>query len=266
LFLIDRTRYSSKRRPSKIQKGKSMNTTNLLNQLLKAGTDLLQNKGTSGSSGNWPQSPSAQQSNNSPLGNLAGLLSGKGGAALAGGALGLLLGSKSGRKIGGTVLTYGGLAALGAIAYKAYGNWQTQQNSSNSIPPQTIDRLAPAEAEQHSHAILIALIAAAKADGHIDDRERQLIDGEVGKLTQDNELLGLIDQELKKPLDPTAIAGAATTPEMAAEMYLASILVIDDENFMERAYLQELAKQLKLAPELQVELQNQAKQAMQLCN
>jgi uncharacterized membrane protein YebE (DUF533 family) len=251
---------------SEILKGRGMNTTHLLNQLLKAGTDLLQNKGTPRATGNWPQSPSAQQSDNSPLGNLAGLLSGKGGAALAGGALGLLLGSKNGRKIGGTVLTYGGLAALGAIAYKAYSNWQTQQNSSNSTPPQTIDRLAPAEAEQHSRAILIALIAAAKADGHIDERERQLIDGEVGKLTQDNELLTWIDQELKKPLDPTAIAAVATSHEMAAEMYLASVLVIDEENFMERAYLQEFANQLRLEPELQTELNNQAKQAVQLCN
>ena len=58
----------------------------------------------------------------------------------------------------------------------------------------------------------------------------------------------------------------ATTPEMAAEMYLASILVVDEENFMERAYLQELAKQLRLEPELQTELSTQAKQAIQLCN
>jgi uncharacterized membrane protein YebE (DUF533 family) len=53
---------------------------------------------------------------------------------------------------------------------------------------------------------------------------------------------------------------------MAAEMYLVSILVVDEENFMERAYLQELAKQLRLAPELQTELSTQAKKAIQLCN
>ena len=244
-----------------------MNTTNLLNQLLKAGTDLLQNKGGTQQSGNWPQSNNTQQpTNNSPLGGLAGLLSGKGGAALAGGALGLLLGSKQGRKMGGKVLTYGGLAALGAIAYKAYGNWQAQNHATTAAGPQTIDRIPPAQAERHSRAILIALIAAAKADGHVDERERQLIDGEIAKLTQDHELNTWIEQELKKPLDPTVIAAVATTPEMAAEMYLASILVIDEENFMERAYLQELAKQLHLAPELQAELSNQAKQAIQLCN
>lgn len=246
-----------------------MNTSNLLNQLLKAGTDLMQNKGGTQPTGNWQQSPNNQQSADSLLGSLSGLLSGKAGAALGGGALGLLLGSKKGRKMGGTVLTYGGLAALGVIAYKAYGNWQAQQQSpqqqSNMPEPQTIDRIPPAQAEQHSHAILIAIIAAAKADGHVDDRERQLIDGEIAKLTQDPSLLGWIDQELKKPLDPAAIASAASTPEMAAEMYLASILVVDEENFMERAYLQELAKQLRLAPELQTELSTQAKKAIQLC-
>ena len=75
-----------------------------------------------------------------------------------------------------------------------------------------------------------------------------------------------MDQELKKPLDPAAIASAATTPEMATEMYLASVLIVDEENFMERAYLQELAKQLRLEPGLQTEITNQAKQALQLCN
>ena len=112
---------------------------------------------------------------------------------------------------------------------------------------------------------MIALIAAAKADGHVDDRERQLIDGEIGKLTQDPHLLGWVDLELKKPLDPAAIAAVATTPEIAAEMYLASILAVDEENFMERAYLQELAKQLRLEPGLQAELSSQAKKAIQLC-
>ena len=250
-----------------------MNTTNLLNQLLKAGTDLMQNKGGTQQSGYGQQhnqtSNSQPSSVDSLLGNLSGLLSGKAGAALGGGALGLLLGSKKGRKMGGKVLTYGGLAALGVIAYKAYGNWQSQQQSgsqrANMPEPQTIDRIPPAQAEQHSRAILIAIIAAAKADGHVDERERQLIDGEIAKITQDPSLLSWVDQELKKPLDPSAIAAAASTPEIAAEMYLASILVVDEENFMERAYLQELAKQLRLDPSLQTELSTQAQKAIQLC-
>ena len=45
---------------------------------------------------------------------------------------------------------------------------------------------------------------------------------------------------------------------MAAEMYLASLLVVDEQNFMERAYLQELATQLRLDPQLRTELERQA--------
>jgi uncharacterized membrane protein YebE (DUF533 family) len=36
---------------------------------------------------------------------------------------------------------------------------------------------------------------------------------------------------------------------------------VDEESFMEKAYLQELAKQLKLDPGLKAELESQVKQA-----
>lgn len=224
-----------------------MNTKGLLDQLFKQGSELLSGQGSN-------------------TGAAKGFLSGKGGAALAGGALGLLLGSKKGRKVGGKVLTYGGLAALGVVAYKAYSNWQQQQSSADvqrepQREPQTIDQLPAPEAEQHSHAILRAIIGAAKADGHIDDKERQLIDNEIARLTSDDALQHWFDAELKKPLDPAEIASSAATPEMAAEMYLASVLVVDEENFMERSYLTELARQLKLDPALKAELEQQAKQA-----
>jgi uncharacterized membrane protein YebE (DUF533 family) len=44
-------------------------------------------------------------------------------------------------------------------------------------------------------------------------------------------------------------------------MYLASILMVDEEHFMERAYLDELAKQLRLDPALKAELERQVRQA-----
>lgn len=187
------------------------------------------------------------------------MLSGAGGGALAAGAIGLLLGNKKARKFGGKAVTYGGLAALGVLAYKAYSNWQAQQADAPQQPPQTVDRLPPAQVEEHSQAILKALVAAAKSDGHIDARERQLIDAEVAKLTDDGELQRWLDAELNKPLDPAEVAVAAKTPEMAAEMYLASVLMVDEEHFMERAYLEELARQLKLAPQLKAELESQVR-------
>ncbi|BAN50323.1 tellurite resistance TerB family protein [Metapseudomonas resinovorans] len=228
-----------------------MNTRGLLDQLLKSGQDLLQQKAGGNSGGG-----------KSGNGNLGSLLTGAGGGALAAGALGLLLGNKSARKLGGKALTYGGLAALGVLAYKAYGNWQAQQASAPNGEPQTLDRLPAPQAELHSQAILKALVAAAKADGHVDARERQLIEEELAKLTQDAELRGWLDAELNKPLDPADVARAAGTPEMAAEMYLASVLMVDEEHFMERAYLEELARQLRLDPGLKLELERQVRQEL----
>ena len=242
-----------------------MITRGLLDQLLKSGQDLLQNKQQA--RGNNPTTSNQQSSGglSDLLGGagkngLGSLLSGATGGALAAGAMGLLLGNKTARKIGGQALTYGGLAALGVLAYKAYGNWQSQQAGAPQGEPQTLDRLPAAQAEQHSQAILKALVAAAKADGHVDSRERELIEGEFSKLDNDPQLQHWLQAELNKPLDPAEVARAASTPEMAAEMYLASVLLVDEEHFMERAYLDELARQLKLDPALKAELEAQVRQ------
>ena len=171
-------------------------------------------------------------------GQLGSLLSGAGGGALAAGAIGLLLGNKKARKFGGKAITYGGLAALGVIAYKAQ-QLAAATERRRAAAAADIDRLPEAQAEVHSHAILQAIVGAAKADGHIDERERQMIEGEVAKLTSDREVQGWLERELNKPLDPAEIARAASTPEIAAEMYLASLLMVDEESFMERSYLEE---------------------------
>lgn len=235
-----------------------MNTRGLLDQLLKSGQEMLQNK-AGGSQGKSYGGLGGLLGGGA--GNLGGMLSGAGGGALAAGAMGLLLGNKKARQFGGKALTYGGLAALGVIAYKAYGNWQAQQGSAPQTEPQTLDRLPPAQVEQHSQAILTALVAAAKADGHVDEREKQLIEGEFTKLDNDQELQHWLHAELNKPLDPADVARAASTPEMAAEMYIASVMLVDEENFMEKSYLDELARQLKLEPGLKTELEKQVRQA-----
>ncbi|WP_203322628.1 tellurite resistance TerB family protein [Pseudoxanthomonas beigongshangi] len=173
--------------------------------------------------------------------------------AVAGGALGLLLGkNRKTRKLA----TYGGLAAIGVMAYQAYRDHQ-QQTAATATEPRTVDRLPPPQAEQHSQAILRALIAAAKADGHVDDRERAVIEGEFRRIGDDAELQRWLQAELQKPLDPAEVAQAGETPEVASEMYLASLMVVDEQNFMERAYLDELARQLKLDADLKTRLERQ---------
>lgn len=221
-----------------------MNTTSLLDQLLKSGRSLLDSAGTAAKGG---------------AGGLPGALSGDlGRGALMGGALGLLLGSKRVRKLGGNVLAYGGMAALGAVAYRAFAEWQRNKAGQTAAATPAAfagGQLSAAENETHSRAMLKALVAAAKADGHIDDRERELVEAEIARLDHDPALRAWLDQELRRPLDPAEVARAATGPEIAAEMYLASLLVADDQSPMERMYLDELARQLGLDPDLKARLE-----------
>jgi uncharacterized membrane protein YebE (DUF533 family) len=234
-----------------------MNAQGMLEQLLKSGLSMIEG------SGKKPAAPGA------PAGGSGGSAGGAGwgqfgAGAAAGGALGLLLGSKRGRSFGGKALKLGSVAAIGVLAYKAYGNWQAQQQQQPrssqpaSAEPRTVNLLPAPEVQQHSLAMLKSMVAAAKADGHLDDRERGLVEAELLRLQADAETRCWFEDELRRPLDPAEVARAAGTPEMAAEMYLASLLVADETSFMERAYLDELARQLQLPPGLKAELERQA--------
>lgn len=247
-----------------------MSTRQILDQLLQSGQDIARQWGNSQQSGGGLSSLQNKlgdllggQQNNSGTGS-KNPLAGFGGGAITGGALALLLSNKKARKMGGNIALYGGMAALGALAYKTYGDWQRNQaqqagNAAPTIEPQTLDRIPAAQAEQHSAAILIAMIGAAKADGHVGAEETQLLEQEMARLSSDTNDRQWLHQELSRPLDPTAVAKVAGTPEMATEMYLASLLVVDEESFMERAYLDQLAKELKLDPDLKSRLEQQVR-------
>lgn len=254
-----------------ITKEPIVSTRQILDQLLRSGQDLAKQWGngqqsSGGLSGLQDKlggllGGGSAEKNQAGGNNLSSLLTGFGGGAISGGALAMLLSNKKARKIGGNIAMYGGMAALGALAFKAYGDWQRDQaQQTGNAPlaePQTLDRLPAPQAEQHSSAILIAMIGAAKADGHIGAEETQLLEQEMAKLSKDASDQRWLHEELTRPLDPAAVARASSTPEMAAEMYLASLLVVDDESFMERAYLDQLAKELKLDPDLKAKLEQQ---------
>ncbi len=239
-----------------------MNTSDLLEQLLRAGQGSMAQQGGGGAS--------AQGGLGDLGGLLGGLLGGGAGAGAGGGGAGLggLLGGLLGggspmggapqsRSGGGT--NYAALASLGMMAFQAYQAWQRSQASVPQEAPRTVDLLAGPEAEEHSHAILRALIAAAKADGRIDDAEKQMISTEIGRHTDDPQLQQWLDDEVAKPLDANEVAQSATDPGMASEMYLASVMLVDDQQDAERNYLDELAAALQIDPQLQLHLEQQAK-------
>lgn len=178
-----------------------------------------------------------------------------GAGALGGGLIGMLMGSqkssKMAKKLGKNALKIGGAAALGALAYKVYNDWQGKQNGTG------VNESYDAQDSRHSVLIIKAMIAMAKADGHIDQQEMAQIEQALSDMNADAQVRQLVQQELQKPLDPAEIARLANSPQQASEIYLASLIVADEQSFMEKAYLQELAKQLQLAPEVIDQLEQQ---------
>lgn len=185
-------------------------------------------------------------------------LGGIGGGAVAGGLVALLMGSKQARKVAGTALQLGGMAVVGALAYKAYQNWQSGKTVTPStvatppaglLPPPADTPFAPAQPDEQqslSRHLLRAMIAAAKSDGHIDAKEQAAIFAEMDKLPLSADDKAFVMDELRRPLDVDAVASAARTPEEAASLYTASLLAIDVDNASERAYLALLAARLNL--------------------
>ncbi|WP_340116104.1 tellurite resistance TerB family protein [Pelagibius sp. 7325] len=217
--------------------------------------------------------------NNSGMGGVAGGLA-------AGGVLGLLLGNKKARKsvgkLAGGAVGYGGAAVLGALAYKAYQNWQAgkqgpQQVTASgaqpapaalpSAPPPADSKFLPANAPASDGrpfelALVLAMIAAANADGHIGPDEQKAIFDRVGQLPLDAEDKGFVFDALAKPPSLQDIANLAQGQEQAAELYLASRIAIDPDHPMEQAYLEALASRLALPGALVQHLEGQVQAAL----
>lgn len=167
--------------------------------------------------------------------------------AVAGGLLGVLL-TKSGRRMLGTGLKIGGMAAIGGLAYKAYEDWKKGEGATALPAPEGTDFLPSdaARADEMATHILQAMIAAAKADGHVTAEERARIDTQLANLGLEGEAAALIAAELDAPLDVGRIAALATSEAEAVQLYAASLLAVDPEGAAEKGYLAMLAARLKL--------------------
>jgi uncharacterized membrane protein YebE (DUF533 family) len=189
--------------------------------------------------------------------------SGSGGfmrGAAAGGLLGLLLGGKGMR---GGVVGYGGAAALGALALKAYQDYQQKKSGMATLTPEQFANLSPdalphaqpaADGSAFQLVLVRAMIGAAKADGHVDAGEQQRLFAEVERRGLDAEAKAFVFDLLSQPVDIGQITSAVATPEQGAEVYLASRMAINPDVPAERAYLDALAARLRIPAELRATL------------
>ena len=103
---------------------------------------------------------------------------------------------------------------------------------------------APQEAQNEAELLIRAMCNAAKADGRLDDAEKQNIIGRLGdEVTQDE--IDFVQGELNAPLDLNAFLG--DVPSGAAqEVYTFSVMAIKLDDQAEARYLTDLAQGLGL--------------------
>jgi uncharacterized membrane protein YebE (DUF533 family) len=201
---------------------------------------------------------------------------------LAAGVLGGALARKAGL---GDVAKIGGLALVGTLAYQAWQKHKEGQNqlppgqrtsgiggtiggvlsnmpgvgdfmqgggnaqARGGFGAGPMPDMAPQQLQQQNQlgsAVLVAMIAAAKADGEVDRAESQKIMGQMEQAGLTAEEKSFLLAEMARPLNIEDVAQHASTPEVAAQLYTASAIVIDQVNERERNYLAMLAQRLNL--------------------
>jgi uncharacterized membrane protein YebE (DUF533 family) len=224
-----------------------MDAQQILDMLLSSGQELVdKGKAIAEEKLNLPDNPEDRQK----------MLDGASKGAMAAGALAILLGTQVGRKLTGAGLKLGSLAAIGGVAYNAFQKWQSQQPAPVANAGQPVTELSGPASDQRGKVLLTAMIAAAKADGTVDDKEKEMITQQLAKLNL-GDSASVFAEELNKPLDIKAVAAGADSPATAAEIYLISRAVLDVNNPQEQNYLDQLAMEMNLAPELVAELNGQ---------
>jgi uncharacterized membrane protein YebE (DUF533 family) len=196
---------------------------------------------------------------------------------------GLLLGTRRGRGLATGVAGLGGLAVVSGLAYKAFQNYRAGKPLVDVTPPEgggasasgtpagavsgrastsTLPGPAafdPASASEDDARLFVrAMVAAATADGQVDEAERRRIVSALSQAGVDAEAARWLEREFAAPATVDEIADPIRTPEKAAQVYAAARVAIDPDTMQEREFLRQLAEALDLDPQLRTHIDTAA--------
>lgn len=196
-------------------------------------------------------------------------------SSVPGGANGLigagLLGAILGNNVSGDTVRNVALLGAGAVAWNFYRKWKADKEAqqSASAPVEAVNTNRP----QHmfgepagqsmrldSTALLVlrAMMYAVRADGSIDQTERKRVRQLITSMMGNVDVSGTIDAMEREPIDPARIAEQVTSMEQAEDVYRLSCIVIDIDHFLERSYLDALARALGISQSGQQRLEEEA--------
>lgn len=113
------------------------------------------------------------------------------------------------------------------------------------VPPPPPTASQPIESSE-SVLLIRAMIAAANADGVIDQTERKNILERLQSVDLSPEEHAFIAKELLAPTEMEAIVAGVSTPQLAEQVYTVSLMAIEVDTDQERRYLATLADRLGL--------------------
>ncbi|HPF74328.1 MAG: tellurite resistance TerB family protein [Rhodanobacteraceae bacterium] len=188
---------------------------------------------------------------------------------------GLGIGGRRGRRTASRAALGVGLLGIAMAAYEHYSQQSKATASATGAAPPPVPGAMPAGAsaapppppppappadgaQRQADALLMlrAMIAAANADGHIDDSEREAVLGRAHQAGLDADDIAALQRELAAPW-PVAAITATTQPAMRERVYLAARLAIDLDHPAEQAFLDQLAQGVNLDPARRNELEQQ---------
>ena len=146
------------------------------------------------------------------------------------------------------------MGLLGMMAYKALkssmgSETPAQAQASAQAYAQEYSRQTTQQKNNDAEIILIAMIDAAKADGQVDPDELTRIMNTMKSSGIGQEGMNYVIQKLQGPMETAKIVAAVKgRPDLAAQVYSASLMAIDVDTDAERNYLNKLAKAMGLSP------------------
>jgi|CXWK01.1.fsa_nt_gi uncharacterized membrane protein YebE (DUF533 family) len=173
----------------------------------------------------------------------------------AGGLGGLVLGTRTGRSLAGTAARVGALALIGGLAYKAFQNYQAGKPLITGVTdaqaaPQGSGFEPAAVTNEAATLYIRAMIAAAAADGRIDDAEQAKVVASLKQAGVDAEAEEFLAHELNNPATPEDLANGATSPEEAIQIYTAARIAVEPDSPAEKQFLGRLAQALGIDAKL----------------
>ncbi|HAV1918807.1 tellurite resistance TerB family protein [Enterobacter hormaechei] len=179
-----------------------------------------------------------------------------------GGLAGLLVANKSSRKLltkyGTGALLAGGGAIAGSVLWNKY---KDKVRSAHQDEPQYGEQVSPLDLR--TERLILALVFAAKSDGHIDASERAAIEQQMREAGVEEQGRALVAQAIEQPLDPQRLAQSVKNEEEALELYFLSCAAIDIDHFMERSYLNALGDALKIPQDVREGIEQDIQQQKQ---